>query len=190
MEFQNIDTPQKLLAFMSENISYGFKDESGNIHSNPSSNDWKDYGNKYIVQTGEEVLYTKVGTCWDKVELERIWFEKKGYEFKTIFIWFELNSEQNNPTHTFLLFQEKNKWYWFENAFEAYRGIHEFNSFKDALNFVIDKHSEYSVNSGFTKPEDKKFIEAYEYNKLSESISANNYLRHATNYKINKTKTI
>ena len=180
MDFQNIKTPKQLLIFMNKNISYGFKDQDNNIYSNPSIEEWKKYGDKYIVQTGKEVSETKVGTCWDQVELERIWFKKHNYKFKTVFIWFELNYEHNYPTHTFLLFQKDNKWYWFENAFEAYRGIHEFNSYKEALDFVVDKHSAYSILNGYTKPENKTSIVAYEYEGLTKSISASNYLRHVT----------
>ena len=82
MSFDNIDTPQELLDYMGNNIKYGFITKDGKKEFNNYSN----FYDECMVQTGKEVLITKVGTCWDQVELERMWFIEHGYNIKTYFI--------------------------------------------------------------------------------------------------------
>ena len=125
MEFERIKTPKEFLEYMNNNITYGFIGKNGKKYQNFSSEEWFEEG---IVQNGEEVLKSKIGTCYDQVELERLWFGNHHFEVKTIFIWFEVDYENDYPTHTFLVYKNNHKWYWFEHAFEPYRGIHEFDS--------------------------------------------------------------
>ena len=177
MDFESIKTPQELLDYMSNNIKYCSVGKDNKIYNNLDSSEWVD---KCIVQTGEQVLNTKAGTCWDQVELERLWFEKNNYEIKTIFMWFEVNYENNYPTHTFLLYKQDNKWYWFENAFFSSRGIHKFNSVEEATQCVKQKQLEYAISIGVAKEEDLKLIKCYEYPKLERALSIDEYLDHVT----------
>ena len=170
MNFENVKSKEELLRFMDENIKYGYIDKDGNINNNSLNFD------NVIVQCGESILSSKVGTCWDQVELERLWFEKNNYEFKTIFIYFESNKENDFPTHTFLIFKENDKWYWFEHAFEKYKGIHEFSSYLDAINYVMIKHLEYAVSINKASLTDKNILKAYEYFKPQKDYSLNEYL--------------
>ena len=170
----NIKSPEELLEYMNKNITYGFVDKDGNKYFDTNSKAW----NKYIIQNGEEVLKSKTGTCWDQVELERLWFERNNYNFKTIFIWFELNHENNLPTHTFLIYEKDNKYYWFEHAFEKYKGIHKFESEKEAIEYVKDKQVEYVGNNI-----NKQSLIAYEYSKPKDNLSTEKYLEHVTSKK-------
>lgn len=181
MEFNEIKTPDQLLSFMNDSVEYGFVDKNGKKYNDYNSDNWLD---TCYVQTGEEVLKSRIGTCWDQVELERLWFEKNNYEIKTVFICFEVDYKNDYPTHTFLLYKKDTKWYWFENAFEKYRGIHEYNSFEEAIDYVISKYLEYAVNNGIAKKEDKKLISSYEYTKLNESVGVKEYIKHVVNKKI------
>ena len=52
---------------------------------------------------------------------------------------FEVGRDCNYHMHTFLIFENDNKYYWFENAFEAQRGIHEFSSLDEAIECVKSK---------------------------------------------------
>ncbi|MBQ6285623.1 MAG: hypothetical protein IJK67_04865 [Bacilli bacterium] len=180
MKFDRIDSPQELLKYMDMNIKYGFVGKNGRKYFNQFSEEWNDWYEQCIVQTGEEMLKSGIGTCWDQVELERLWFEKNNYEIKTIFIWFEVNYENNYPTHTFLLFKKNNKWYWFEHAFESYKGIHQFDNIQEAIDYVITKQLEYAVKNNIAKLEDKKLIVAYEYTKLEKPIGVDEYFKHVT----------
>ena len=166
MTFDDIKTPNELLDFMKNNIKYGFLGKNGKKYYDQYSEEWNDWNNECIVQSGEEVLNSNIGTCWDQVELERLWFEKNNYNFKTIFMWFEVGRECNLPTHTFLLFEHDNKWYWFENSFEMYRGIHEYNSLEEAIEDVKSKQIEFtSKNYKDFSEEDKQTLVSYEYPK-------------------------
>lgn len=184
MNFNKIDNPKDLLEYMSKNIKYGFVGKNGKKYLVQTSEDWNDWYQECRVQTGEEVLNTNVGTCWDQVELERLWFEKNNYEIKTIFIWFEV--EEEYPTHTFLLYKKDNKWFWFENSFEIYRGIHEFNSIKEAIEDIKFKHLKYAINKGIAKLSDKEYIKTYEYSKLLSSLNVEEYINHVTSNKSKK----
>lgn len=180
MDFNKISNPEQLLEFMGQNIKYGFARKNGELCISQEPEEWNDWYEQCVVQTGEQVLNTKVGTCWDQVELERLWFEKNHLEIRTIFIWFEVDYKNDFPTHTFLLYKKGNKWYWFENAFESYRGIHEFNTVKEAVECVISKQLEYAISIGVAKIEDKKLIKSYEFSKLEIQFSVVEYLNHVT----------
>ncbi len=183
MEFNKVNNPQELLSFMSNNIKYGFVGKNGKIYIDQNSEEWNDWYEQCLVQTGEQVLKSKVGTCWDQVEIERLWFEKKGYEIKTIFIWFEVDCKNDYPTHTFLLYKENEKWYWFENSFEICKGIHEFNTIKEAIECVKKRQLEYAISIGIAKETDKKYIKDYEYLKLEIPLNVDEYISHVTEYK-------
>ena len=89
----SIQTPNELLEYMSQNIIYGFIGKNGKKYTDMFSEEWNDWYSECFVQNGEEVLESKIGTCWDQVEFERLWFEKKGYTIHTFFMWFEVTRE-------------------------------------------------------------------------------------------------
>lgn len=94
---------------------------------------------EYLIKTPQEVVNTHSAICYDKVEFERYFFTKLGYTFKTYFAYQKFPID-DNPTHTFLLFEENNSYYWFENSWEAYRAVHgKFDSYELALQYVADK---------------------------------------------------
>jgi hypothetical protein len=97
----------------------------------------------YIVKTPKEVLKNKTVTCYDQVELERLYFEKNNVEFKTFFVYADLPIGENR-THTFLVFKdENNKCYWFENAWNSNKGIHgPYSSYNEVVKYVLDKLKE------------------------------------------------
>ncbi len=187
MNFDNIKTPEELLEFMNDNITYGFVGKNNKKYLDMYSKEWDDWYEMCYVQTGEEVLISKIGTCWDQVELERLWFEKNNYNFKTFFSWFEVNRENDLPTHTFLIYEKYNKWYWFEHAFESYRGIHEFRSLEDAINYVKEKQFEFALaNNKNTKKEDMETLTSYEYTKPGNHLGVDEYLKFVTSHTINR----
>ena len=177
----NIKSPRELLEFMDKNITYGFVGKNGKKYLDPYSPEWNDWYNECFVQTGEEILKSKIGTCWDQVELERLWFENNNYDFKTIFSWFEVNRENSLPTHTFLIYEDNNKWYWFENAFGDYTGIHEFNSFDESIKYVKEKQYEFAlINSIDIRKENKETITCYEYSKPPKGIGVQEFFDFVT----------
>ena len=101
----DIKTPEELLNFMRNNIIYGFVGKNDKKYTDMFSEEWNDWYSQCIVQNGEDVLKSKIGTCWDQVELERQWFEKNNYTVHTFFMWFEVGRECDLPTHTFLIYE-------------------------------------------------------------------------------------
>lgn len=121
--------------FESKNIS-DYPSEILKITSKIKYDDFTDE-EKYIVKSPKEVLSKKQAVCYDLVELERELFKKYNYEVKTFFAY---DKNEDGETHTFLIFKENNKYYWFESSWQSYRAIHgPFNSYKDGLKYFSNQ---------------------------------------------------
>lgn len=116
-----------------KDIDYGWIDRYGKIH--PEVDD--DFFAGYKLQTPEETLETKVGVCWDQVELERKLFDENNIVNETYFIY--IDDKENLPSHTFLVYYLNDKVYWFEHSWGYERGVHEYNSIIELLKDVKDK---------------------------------------------------
>ena len=181
IKFDEIKTPRELLTFMGQNITYGFVGKNGKKYLDEHSLDWaNNWYNECIVQSGEEVLKTKVGTCWDQVELKRLWFKKHNYQFKTIFIWFEVNKSNDLPTHTFLVYEEKGKKYWLEKATSEDIGIYEFDTYEEVIEDAKQTILKDAIKSGKAKEKDYQFLKAYEYDEVIQNLSVDDYIDHVT----------
>lgn len=156
---------------MQKNVKYGFVDQDNNPYFT-----FEQWNEKCVVQTGKDVWQTNVGTCWDQVEFERFWFEQNNFDFKTYFFIFE--TEKNLPTHTILVYKQNGKYFWFENAFEDQRGIHEFNTLEDLLTTVKQKLCEFS--SHLLTKEDCKTLTIYEYGTPTKKMTVEEYLTFVT----------
>jgi len=137
-----LTTPKELLKFM-KLIKYDFHTDE----------------EKYIIKSPEQLIQSRLGICYDEVELERIYFNFWKYQFKTFFIY-SSDPKDEKPTHTFLIFKKNSQYFWFEHSWENNRGIHgPFKSYRNSVNFVgnIFKHSigVKSVNViDYNKPKD------------------------------------
>ena len=188
-EFSKLKTPEELLEYMKKNIHYGFVGYNGKKYYDMFSEEWNDWYTECYVQNGEEVIDSKIGTCWDQVELERVWFEKNHYHYHTFFIQFEVNKENNYPTHTFLIYEDGNFFYWFEHAFEAERGIHKFHSLDEAIEYVKAKQIEYTkLNNIEASDEDMDCLVVYEYTKPKDHLGVDDYLDFVTTHKYQELK--
>lgn len=176
-----IKTPEELLNFMSNNINYGYLGKNGRIYKFDDIDYNSDWYNQYILENSEEILKNLYGNCWDQVELEREWFLKNGYEVETIYEMVKLDYENEYPTHSFLIYKDKNdEWCWFENADFNNRGIYRFNSFDDLLNYQYKKYVELLKTFNISNEEINKII-ITKFNKPKEHISAPDYLNHTIN---------
>ena len=91
---------------------------------------------KYIIKTPNQILLYKKGICYDIVETQRFLFNKYNYETKTFFSYKQLPIE-DNPTHTYIIFKENNKYYWMECSWQSYKEIHgPFNSYIHVVSYV------------------------------------------------------
>lgn len=143
-----------------EDIKYGWVSKNGNNMSDESFSDY------YLLQSPNEIIKNKVGVCWDQVELERYYLRANDCNIQTYFIIYD--DGKNCNTHTFLTFEENNKYYWFEHAWEKFRGIHEYCSIEKLLVDIKNKFINYTLNNN-CKHEN---IKLYEYTKPKVHLNA------------------
>ena len=162
----------RILEIMDElrNIEYGFKDKNGANLINSESWD-KDFYKFYFLLSPEELLSSRCGVCWDQVELERKLFNDANIDCDTFFIYIDDN--ENLPSHTFLIFQLNDKYYWFEHSWYDMKGIHEYNNIKALLNDVKNKFIDSRKNEINSNLNYETFI--YKYNKPKYHISCDEF---------------
>ena len=136
MEEGTIETPYQLLDWMKP-FKYGWFTRGGKAH-NGSEGIPGDFYHNFHLQSPQQLTASKVGVCWDFVELERQWFKENNYQFAIFYII--LNDARVQPTHTFLVYQIGRHHYWFEYSWEKYRGIHRYGSSDILIKDVIMRH--------------------------------------------------
>lgn len=154
-----------------ENIKYGWMDINQNIYLDTE----KGFKKKYVLSKPEEVIENKVGICYDQVELERVVFKNSGIKFNTYFMVYY--DAKKLFTHTFIVYEENEKFYWFEHAWEAYKGIHEFMSLFDLLKDIKDKFQKYNKLRNM----DLDYLCIYKYKKPKQHISLKDFYKHCEN---------
>jgi catalase len=135
---------------MSESFHYGFvKRSDGKILSKTGDKEWRDsWLKEYFLQNLKELTKNKYGVCWDFVEFQREWFKNNNYEFETFFMAVIKKEGSGLPTHTFLVYKFKNKWYWFEFSWYDQRGIHKYNDLNSLWKDLNNKHIKSIVGEG------------------------------------------
>ncbi len=167
---EQIDNVMDFMNFL-EDIEYGWMDIENNIYVNVD----KGFKKKYVLQKPEEVLANKVGTCYDQVELERMIFKNLGLKFNTYFMVYY--DAKKLFTHTFIVYEEKEKFYWFEHAWEPNRGIHEYLSLYDLLKDVKEKFQKFNK----LKFMDTDYLCIYKYKKPKFHIGLKDFYKHCEN---------
>lgn len=151
-----------------KDIEYGWVDKYGNKHNVVDET----YSDNYVLQSPKEIIDNKIGVCWDQVELERYYFKSNDCNVKTYFLVYY--DGDKCPTHTFLTFEKNNKCYWFEHAWERFRGIHEYDTMKDMLVDIREKFIKYELNNEF-KIEN---LILHEYRKPKYHINVQEFYNH------------
>ena len=149
-------------------IKYGWVDKKGKKHIN----DYGTFSNEYILQSPEDLIKSKLGVCWDQVELERYYFKDINCNVKTFFIVHYDN--KNCPTHTFLTFEKDDKFYWFEHSWEKFRGIHKYETLNNLLKDVKEKFIHFELNDNYNE----ESLAIHEYNKPRYNISVQEFYAH------------
>lgn len=177
MEYKDIKTPEQLLKYMDENIKYGFVDNDGKTYG-PWDNEEFQHGcqTKWRLSSPERLIKVKYGHCWDQVELERDWFKHHNYNFKTFYIWFELPYDNHYSTHTYLVFERNGKYCYFEHSDFNNRGIHEFTSYEEAINYQKEKHIEYNRQRNPINEEILNCLHIYEYGSQAYGITMDEFI--------------
>ncbi len=179
MKYEEINTPMQLLDFMNDNIKYGFVDDNKKVYGGSNEDEFENgCRTKWKLSNPDRLLNVKYGHCWDQVELERDWFLKHGYNFKTLYIWFELPYDNTYSTHTYLVFEDNNKWYYFENSDSKNRGIYSFNSYEDAISYQLKKHIESNSKRNPVGDDEISSIKIYEYDKPQYGCNMDEFINH------------
>lgn len=177
MKYSDIKTPEQLLKYMDDNVKYGFVDGDGNIYG-PWDNqkfqekcqtNWRLSSPKRLIKVG-------YGHCFDQVELERSWFKNNGYKFKTFYIWFELPYDNSYSTHTYLVFENNGKYYYFEHSDFDNRGIYEFEKEEDAVDYQREKHIISNRQRNLIDKEILSCLHVYEYDKPIYGCTMNEFI--------------
>lgn len=136
-EYKRINTPEDLMAFMDKYVKYGVRDNDGSIYEFGKGKFHDACKKSWRSKSAFDVMKLGYGHCFDQTEIEREWFEKNKYEYKTFFVIVELEYENNYPCHAYLVYKDKknNLWNWFEHADLINKGIHKFNDFNEALEY-------------------------------------------------------
>ena len=146
--YSKVSNPEELMEFMDNNISYGIYGIDGVVYD-----DWNNSidssfqvacQTKYALCDSHRLIKYKYGNCFDQVELERDWFKRNNYEFKTFYIWFLFEEDNNYMTHSYLVYKDKTSddYCYFEHADYNNKGIKKFKSYKDAVLYQMNKHIE------------------------------------------------
>ena len=86
-----------------------------------------------------EVIVTKRGSCHDQVMLEFEELREMCLNPDAKFIMAVDSNDQGMETHSFVYFTLDRSWYWFENAWEDQRGLHQYPSEDELILDVMDK---------------------------------------------------
>ena len=160
------------------NIEYGFRDEDGNNIIDTDIEKWdNEFNNFYYLQTPEELLKSKCGVCWDQVELERKLFNNFDIKVKTYFIYIVDNDML--PSHTFLTYEFNNKYYWFENSWGVYKGIHEYTS---ELELLLDVKNKFMTEHNYVSKNCNLYI--YQYQEPKNHITCDEFYKYIETQKL------
>ena len=170
-------TPKEIYEQL-DNIEYGWVDNEGAKHCKLQPVLFSEI---YMLQNPEELIKSKLGVCWDQVELERFYFSKTNLKFHSYDILY-INKNQM-PNHTFFVYEENNKYYWFEHAFEKYRGIHEFNDLKSLLLKVKEAFVTTEIKDKYAYEYNEKFLNIFEYDEPKEHLNCTDFYNHFMNGK-------
>ena len=181
-KYEEIKTPLELLDFIMKNFEYGYLGKNNKVYKldNPKFNEcWE---NNYVLEDTDDMLNTLVGNCYDQVEFARKWFTDNGYEVKTYYEMVVVDYRNPYPTHSFLVYKDKNKWNWFEYADSPNMGIHSFDSLEECLSCQLNKYIKF-LNDFNISDKEKENIKLYEFCAPPRHIGAREYIDFCLNGK-------
>lgn len=139
MEIYNIKSPQDILQYLNEHITYGWLDINGEIHIN----NMKNFRKLYRTSSLDETLQHGIGTCIEQVYLisyllNRIGIQNEMYCTR-IYEGIDFNNEdEEEHMHCFVLYYLNDKVYHLEHPNVEKIGIYEYNSLDEALQTIND----------------------------------------------------
>ncbi len=172
MDFKKYDIAnmQQLMNFFQNNMKYGFTHKN-RIYLEEGADFSSQMDKYYKLRIGEDFIKSGYGVCWDFCEFERSFCEQMNITHECYFFLSFLKGSECGPTHTFLIFEQNNKWYWFEYAWKQYRGIWEYPNKLETLNDILNKFCKYNDIS-YEK------VEVYKTKKVKDRLNASEFIEH------------
>lgn len=152
------------MKFMEENLKYGFTYRN-KVYTDSDQNFGESMDKFYKLRTGEDLVKSGFGVCRDFCEFERLFFEEMKIPHECYFFISFYKGDVPGRTHTFALFEQKGKCYWFEYAWNYFKGIWEYNSKEEALKDVLDKFNKYT-----DRP--YEWVEIYRFPKAKAGLNS------------------
>ena len=121
-----------------KDINYGWHDKNKVLHEKLTEGD---FAKEYKMQRIKDIKKTNYAICWEMCELQRKYFRKRQIKHYTIFAI--LKKHKRLPCHTFSVIEYNNKYYWFEASWSKEKGIHEFNSLTEILEFYRNNFHDF-----------------------------------------------
>lgn len=139
MEQYEIKTPQDVLQFMKEHITYGWIDVNGEKHIN----EMKDFRKLYQTMSIEQALENQLGVCVEQVAiihhlLDQIQVENKMFCCRIYEPDDYGNLEEDEHMHCFCLYYLNDKVYHLEHPNCQQVGIYEYEDEADAISHIVD----------------------------------------------------
>ena len=156
----DVSNPEEFFDFMLKNFVYGYEDKEGKLHYN-----LKEIHTNYITNSLETILRNMMGICVEGVKLYKHVFDRFGLESRMF--CYRLYNRQNKEKyemHCAFFYEDNDKWYRFEAINMRDGGIHEYNTFDDALiNFLNSYDHERDLIELETIPDNLTFDEFNAY---------------------------
>ena len=150
-----------------KDIKYGWMDKNNKFHFHISEG----FVKNFKFQSPKELSKSRIGMCWETVELSKYLLKKNGIPCKTFFFVIPWD---NFYCHSVLVFEANNKFYWFENSLKQLLGIWEFNSLQELFNSVLDNYKYISNRENVNL----KLIKIFEYNSPKKEIGCVRFYMH------------
>ena len=155
-----------------KDIKLGYRDKEDNKYMGFNA----DFKEIFYLQSPKQLLESKIGSCFDQVELERELITRLGVDCRTYFISYP--DDDYDMSHAFLIYKDSKKYYWVENAWMKYKGLHVYNSKDDLFDDVLTKFIKTIPNGEFKK------VKLYLYEKPRSGI---NYSKFVSNCMSNRS---
>lgn len=143
MSIEDIGTPEDILAWMDENIQYGWIDMEGNQHIG----EMKNFRKLYRTMSVEEAIEYKLGTCVEQVAIMQCLLDKINIKNKMFCCRIYEpddygNLEEDEHMHCVVLFYREGKVYHLEHPNFQKKGIYVYDTEEDAIKAIVDYYVE------------------------------------------------
>ena len=140
-------------------IRYGYIDTDGSTHLNTFSNP----NQKYLLQYPNQLIKSKVGLCFDIVELYRDYLTKKKIECESYYL--EYNDGKTLETHAFIIQKRKNNiWYeCLDNSWDEDFKPHGYHDKETLIKSIYEWFQSFVGTYHHDVDKTKFFLAKYDY---------------------------